>query len=322
MAKASIHFKPVQANSKAHNERLVELDYNYRDLSGNNESWKQDEVETRLASIKKKCKDISGRKMQKNAQPIREAVVNLNAPHTMEDLKRLASDLEREKGIRCFQIHIHRDEGKSREELNYHAHMLFDWQDLKTGKTMKLTKIDMSQIQTLVASSLGMERGELKVNSNRERLEAVEYKCRQEELRLGQLQAEVKALEQKKNRAAKSNRKARERNETAQGQYTRFKRLSTQWASNGIPEYSSSLRSEDKALIRAVELQRRAIEEYLGEQQGLKDQINRDQSSDQYRQYEQLERAIQELESEQAQARRIEARIQRLRADIADAEKK
>lgn len=198
MAKSSIHFSAIKENSTAHNERKTELDYVYADLSENNESWKVSEVASRLSAIQDYCKEASGRKLQKNAIPIREAVVNLNAHHTMDDLKALARDLETSTGIECFQIHIHRDEGKSRSELNYHAHMVFDWQDKKTGKMLRLKRSDMSQIQDLVASSLKMDRGELKENSNRQRLEAIEYKRVREEHKLERLQLQVKHLEQKK----------------------------------------------------------------------------------------------------------------------------
>lgn len=197
MAKSSIHFRPVTGNSEAHNERQVELDYNYPDLTRNNESWKVQSITDRDKHIRRLCKQISGRKMQKNAEPVREAVVNLEARHTMADLQRLASELKEAKGIACFQIHIHRDEGKSRQDLNYHAHMLFDWQDPSTGKTRKLNRTDLSQIQDIVSKSLGLERGELRVNSNRERLEAIEYKRQQEEKRLQELQVQCD-LEQKK----------------------------------------------------------------------------------------------------------------------------
>ncbi len=193
MAKASIHFKAVESSSEAHNERSTKLDYNFPDLEKNNESLVTDRVADRLRAIRAHCKAVSGRKLQSNAEPIREAVVNLNAHHTMADLKELAKVLKEKKGIQCFQIHIHRDEGKSREELNYHAHMLFDWQDKATGKTLKLNRADLSQIQDIVASTLGMERGEMRVNSNRERLEAVEYKRKQEEHRAKE--AEIRAKE-------------------------------------------------------------------------------------------------------------------------------
>jgi len=297
------------------------LEYVYSNLSRNNEFWKGDEIENRLSLIKKKCKETSGRKMQKNAEPIREAVVNLNAHHSMKDLKKLAEDLKAKKGLDCFQIFIHRDEGKSQEDLNYHAHMLFDWQDQTTGKMKRLNRLDMSQLQTIVAESLVMERGELKENSNRERLEPVEYKRQQEDLKLQALQNQIMILEQKKNRAAKANQKARTENKRTQSQYKRSKRLSAQWASQGIPEYSSSLRSENKTLDRAIELQRRAVEEYLGEQENLRNEFGRYKKSSEYREYVELKKAIQGLVSEQTTASRIKARISKLRREINDAEK-
>lgn len=193
MAKASIHFSPIKGNSEAHNERSTKLDYNYPDLEKNNENFILERVDARTKAINSHCKKVSGRKLQKNAEPVREAVVNLNANHTLEDLKRLSKVLKEKKGIDCFQIHIHRDEGKSRDEINYHAHMIFDWQDKESGKMIRLDRADLSQIQTIVADTLNMERGELRVNSNRERLEAVEYKRHQEELKAKE--AEIRAKE-------------------------------------------------------------------------------------------------------------------------------
>ncbi len=205
MAKSSINFKPVKSTSAVHNERGEELDYVYKDLSQNNSTWKVAEVEAKKQEILAYCKQVSGRKMQKNAEPIREAVVNLESHHDIASLRRLAATLKATKKIDCFQIHIHRDEGKSKEQLNYHAHMLFDWQDKSTGRTIKLNKTDLSEIQTLVAESLSMERGELKTNSNRERLEPIEFKRQQEEIRLKELKKKgrevvemLDLLEQKK----------------------------------------------------------------------------------------------------------------------------
>jgi prefoldin subunit 5 len=54
-------------------------------------------------------------------------------------------------------------------------------------------------MQTVVAEALGMARGDLKSNTNRERLEAVEYKVQQESIKLQQLQQQNADLEQKKN---------------------------------------------------------------------------------------------------------------------------
>lgn len=211
MSKSSINFKPAKSNSEFHNERKQELDYNFPELIVNNESWINDRIKNQQKKIEDYCKKKSGRKLQKNATPIREAVVNINADHGMKDLKNLAKSLQEKKGIECFQIHIHRDEGKSRKQLNYHAHMLFNWQDKKTGKMLRLNKVEMSKIQTLVANNLGMERGELKVNSNRERLEPIELKRQYVEAELSELQTQINVLEQKKNNLKSRNKSGKER---------------------------------------------------------------------------------------------------------------
>lgn len=268
MAKASIHFRPVKANSQAHNERLVNLDYNFPDLVKNNQSWKIADIAEKEKQIEAYCKKVSGRKLQKNAEPIREAVLNLNPHHTLEDLQQLAQVLQEEKGIECFQIHIHRDEGKSQEEINHHAHMLFSWQDKKTGKTLKLNKTDLSQIQTIVAKTLSMERGQLRVNSNRERLEPIEFKRQQEELRLQKLQSQIAELEQKKNTAASAYRSAAERHRTAkqesrgigEAKTSDFKARIEQLAIEGIPDPEKWSEIEENELDSAIKLQLAELE--------------------------------------------------------------
>lgn len=202
MSKSSIHFREAMPTSEAHNMRQVQLDYNEPSLEVNNESVVYDSIADRLKQVQAHCKKVSGRKLQKNAQVIREAVVNLKPGTTMDDLKELAQELKQEYGINCFQIHIHRDEGHKDPttgefKINHHAHMVFDWQDRKKGTVQKLNRMQMSQMQTLVAKVLDMERGELKENSNRERLEPIEFKRVQEEKRYKELQQQNADLEQK-----------------------------------------------------------------------------------------------------------------------------
>jgi hypothetical protein len=212
MAISSINFKVVKSNSETHNNRQTSLDYIFPELSKNNSSWSNSSIQNKEKEIASLCKKISGRKLQKNAEPIREAVVNLQPHHTLDDLEGLSILLKDLYGIECFQIHIHKDEGQSQEDLNHHAHMIFDWQDKTTGKTMKLNRIQLSQIQTLVANVLGMERGQLKTNSNRERLEPIEYKRQEEQKKFDILQQQTIALEQKKNEVrARVERLAEER---------------------------------------------------------------------------------------------------------------
>lgn len=212
--KSSIHFSVVKENSENHNQRKSDLDYVFSDDTKNNTSWISSTIAEKQKEIEKYCKQLSGRKLQKNAQPIREAVVNLYAGHTLADLHKLSEELKGSFGMDCFQIYIHKDEGLKDKEgfkINYHAHMLFRFQDMKTGKTLRLNKTDLSKIQSLVAESLGMERGELKENTNRERLEPIEYKRKQEELKFNTLQEQNKVLEQKKNNVKNRIKELRER---------------------------------------------------------------------------------------------------------------
>lgn len=239
MAIASINFKPVKNFSERHNLREQELDYVYSELSVNNESWKIESVKNRLDQIKLICKEGTGRSLQKKAVPIREAVINLDSHHTMADLKTLAKKLEEEFGMEIFQIHIHKDEGKSREELNYHAHILADWQDKKGGQLemvtrtnpetkkkekkeqykrkgsmIKYTPDDMSNMQTIVANSLGMERG--KLGSDTKRLESLEYKNSQEEKKQEALRLKGNSLDSSIKTKSKQNQEQEEKLNTSQ----------------------------------------------------------------------------------------------------------
>ena len=42
---------------------------------------------------------------------------------------------------------------------NLHAHIVFDWYDHSTGKSIKTTSLDAIEMQTICAEVLGMERG-------------------------------------------------------------------------------------------------------------------------------------------------------------------
>lgn len=285
MGIASINFKPVKANSKVHNERLSDnLDYVREDLSRDNLSWKNDEITNRHQSIVELTKEKTGRSIQAKATPIREAVLNIEQHHTIEDMKRLSDTLKAKYGIDCFQIFIHRDEGhwvdgediKPKEvrdpgkwKPNYHAHMVFDWQDKKTGKSFKLQKHEMSEIQTIVAEVLGMERGELKENSNRERLEPIEYKRQQEELKLQQLQQQNAELEQKKNEVrARIERLTEERegssgetnSEASRGSKEAFRELILVSEDDWTEKGTDASKFSENELIEAISILEREIE--------------------------------------------------------------
>ena len=196
--KTSINFKVAKSDSEIHNFRKKSFDYIRKDLTPKNEYWMEQKIADRLLKIEAFCKEKSGRKLQKNAMPVREAVVVIKENTTMQDLHNLSKRLEEELKIRIFQIAIHKDEGhydKDTKEWkpNYHAHLVADWQDLQTGKTLKHQSFHYSKMQDLAAECLEMERG---VSGSLARLEAVEFKIKKKEEDLKILEERYQEMQQ------------------------------------------------------------------------------------------------------------------------------
>ena len=196
--KTSINFKAAKSDSEIHNFRKKSFDYIRKDLTPKNEYWMEQKIADRLLKIESYCKEKSGRKLQKNAMPVREAVVVIKENTTMQDLHNLSKRLEEELKIRIFQIAIHKDEGhydKDTKEWkpNYHAHLVADWQDLQTGKTLKHQSYHYSKMQDLAAECLEMERG---ISGSLTRLEAVEFKIKKKEEDLKILEERYSQMQQ------------------------------------------------------------------------------------------------------------------------------
>lgn len=185
----SIHVQPVKGGSEQHNKREKELDYIRPELSHLNEYWEKDTQTDRLEDIKSRYLKSTGQKMQSKATPIREAVVVIKSETTMEDLKKLSNAYRQRFGIDTFQIAIHKDEGYPKGEWkpNLHAHLVFDWTNQETGKSLKLNRQDMVEMQTITAEVLQMDRG---VSSDKQHLTAQQYKSFAEEAKLKQLEEE------------------------------------------------------------------------------------------------------------------------------------
>ena len=155
--KTCIHFDPVKPGCEIHNWRMKELDYVINELTPNNEHWVDPRYAGKtLSDIRKEIAEryqaTVGQKMQAKAAPIREAAVVIKPDTTMADLQLLAKQLEKEFGIKCIQIHIHRDEGFNKTRLG---------------------RPDTSRMQTVAAECLKMERGS---SSNVKHLNAIQYK--------------------------------------------------------------------------------------------------------------------------------------------------
>ena len=166
MGKSCVKIKPVTASSEKHNTREIEPKY-LIEKEAENVHIVDAKIENIRKEIEKKYFETVGQKMQSKATPIREAVILLpdsDNDKNLENIFSLNDELKARYGIEAFQIHIHNDEGhideNGKAKYNYHAHVVYNWTDQETGKSLKLGKKEMSEIQTLTAEHLQMERGE------------------------------------------------------------------------------------------------------------------------------------------------------------------
>lgn len=204
MSKTSIHIEPCKiGSSEQHNQRLKHLDYVRPDLSHQNERWVGvADLPAHLDNLKTLVKDKTGRSMQAKATPIREGVIVIKQDTTIAQLRGLADAIEQRWGIKTLQIYTHKDEGHTDSDgswkPNLHAHIVFDWVNHDTGKSIKLSKQDMAEMQTMVADCLEMVRGE---SSDIKHLGAIQYKTQAEEQRLRTLKEKTMKEEQAREQA-------------------------------------------------------------------------------------------------------------------------
>lgn len=165
MAISSINIATAKAHCFAHNDRSDKVTYLI-------DSSKENECDRSAAEAKKLLADYIteseknyhervGRKIKSDTIKVVEAVVNLNAGHTLKDVQVLAGQIEKEFGFRAVQIAIHRDEGKSVKDKNYHAHIVMC--NLRSdGSTIQRTlgRDGLKRLQDITADSLIMKRGE------------------------------------------------------------------------------------------------------------------------------------------------------------------
>lgn len=161
---SSIHISPVKGGSESHNLRQKEMPHVREDLKHLNSHFYEKSIADCRAEAEHRCKELTGRSMQAKATPIREGVLLIDKHHTADDLKRLAIRIEKEFGVKTIQGYCHKDEGHYHKDTrewkpNHHAHMVFDWTNHQTGKSIKLNREDMSRFQDVVAQELKLERG-------------------------------------------------------------------------------------------------------------------------------------------------------------------
>jgi hypothetical protein len=228
IAKASDHIEPCNIEqSERHNRRdadyIASLNpktlYIRQNLSPNNESYVAPDVEGQSLqeiydAIKVMVKQKTGRAMQERmvevtdkkgkkkkrngSSPLRESVVNIKPDTTMEDLRQYTQRVQDRWGVRAIQIHIHRDEGHYKDPENpetwmpnLHAHIIWDWMNHETGKSYKLSKQDMSELQDMAAETLEMERGKRKEETGAEHLTRTDFIIQNQEKKLHAIQGEI-----------------------------------------------------------------------------------------------------------------------------------
>ena len=245
--KASVHVKPCNiAQSERHNRRDTEyiksLDpkklYVRLDLSKHNASYVAPEMEgvtlqQHLESIRVMVKQKTGRSMQekdveytdkngkvrvrKGCSPIRECVVVINEDTRLKALLLFTRMVETRWGIKALQVHLHRDEGHyeipgddSTWKPNYHAHIIWDWMDHTTGKSIKLDADDMSAMQDMVAEALDMERGVKKSETGLDHLERNDFILQKQEKEKKRLETEKRKIQSERDIAKNQARQATE----------------------------------------------------------------------------------------------------------------
>lgn len=175
------HWTNTEYEGKTLPEILDEMRHRYRDHVG---QLPQEEDKERV--IKGVKKIIHG------WSPIREGVCPVHENTEIQDFTPFIKWLQ-EKGIHVISIDIHLDEGHIDEngdrQYNRHAHIVCDWTDHCTGKTIKLGKDVMSESQTILADALKMERGKV---SGTKHLSALEFREKKAAEHLAELQEKLK----------------------------------------------------------------------------------------------------------------------------------
>lgn len=231
MAKTGIHIKRCNVSSvEDHNERkknylrkLQELGrrlYFFQDLTRLNKSWVNpnyagktvaqhfDEMCARYQEKTGQAPQLKDReridkktgkvKVIAGWSPIREGCPPIKPDTTLRDFAPFVQWL-RNKNLNVIRIDLHHDEGHENETgqriMNHHAHVVIDWTDHHTGKTVKLSKKDMEEMQSVLADSLGMERGTPKADTGREHVDHAEWREQKAEEHYNQLMARCDELQ-------------------------------------------------------------------------------------------------------------------------------
>lgn len=216
MPKTGIHITPCNIGSaELHNERnkeyLERLDASgkktydiYRDETHLNRSWVNPDYQGRtlpevLEDLRREVKEKTGRAMQEKATPIREGVCPILPTTQLSDFSPVV-EWYKSHGAAVIRIDLHHDEGHTdavtgERKHNHHAHVIVDYIDHASGRSVKLTKEDISELQGVLAAALHMERGTSKAETGAKHLAAQEYREKKAGENAARLEARCQELE-------------------------------------------------------------------------------------------------------------------------------
>ena len=230
--KTSINIKPCNiGSSEPHNRRTAEYltrinkekFYIRTDLMAGNETWVSPDfgdttLTDRYNQIAQMVKEKTGRAMQtkdrervnkktgkvtivRGSTPLKEGVVVIKEDTTMEQLRKFCEVCRERWGVTALQVFIHRDEGhygtpgdNATWKPNLHAHIVWDWMNHDTGKSHKLQDTDMSEMQSVLAECLKMQRGISKAETGKEHLDRTDFILAKQKERLAAQQSKLDEL--------------------------------------------------------------------------------------------------------------------------------
>ncbi len=280
--KTSINIKPCNiSSSEAHNKRTAEYLANIRkekfyirtDLMERNETWVSPDfgeatLTDRYNQIATMVKEKTGRAMQakdrervnkktgkvtivRGSTPLKEGVVVIKEDTTMEQLQKFCKVCKERWGVTALQVFIHRDEGhygipgdNATWKPNLHAHIVWDWMNHETGKSCKLDEKAMSEMQTVLAECLEMERGTSKDVTGKEHLERTDFI-------LAKQKQEAEQAEAKKKAAIAAKEKAETERQFIEGE-NKAKEKYRQSLDKDIANKKRQLKDERKAKVDSI----------------------------------------------------------------------
>ena len=227
------HFAPCNIGScQEHNERTQSyLDgvrasgrnlYFFPNLTGHNEHWVNPaysgkNLQTIFDEMKVLYTEKTGQppqlkdRIRKNKKtgrettiagwsPIREAVIPIKPTTKKEDFAKILQWMK-EKGVEVIRLDLHHDEGHKDDisgeiKMNHHAHLVGDFLNHETGRTVKLTSDDMSHFQTILADALDMERGVSKSITGKEHIDTEQWREKKAAEHTKELIEQKKALDE------------------------------------------------------------------------------------------------------------------------------